>query len=605
MSPLNTYTALLLITSLTSASLLEQNRIVNGRPLGRARRQDLAGLPSWTSPDFCSETGQIKDMASLMVHPPPSKTLDYSSLCSEVLRPTNVVSVTSTLTGDSVITMTSTATVSFSTTTSEYSHSTTTALCARPSPSQRCGIPALGFSQNLLYYKNGLSGIECHELCLRDKECKSFQVVPQDNGYLKYSRCNVYRTKVDGFVSETGDGEAMFWDRGCEGLLGPGCARKVQKQKRDQDDSNCCRLERLPSASPGQESDDIKVSQQGSADLDSGDQALPLSVDEGIRVKRDDASGVAVQGALPLESGEEIRVERYESPDATIEDKLPVKIDEGIRVEWNEVPEVIAEDLLPSNIDESIRVEKRASSLEHRIEDTYKIPLNDQEESEEAARNGYILSDLNNDEVRPMKRDLPARTSPRSAKWYKIPMPGEEELHLPAPFRTGEKAGAVPGPGKRNSPSRPARTPSPRVPSWYKIPVPETEDTYRLPQAEPDSEVIRVEKREEGPADPLITPAPELPFLGAENELSEPDHDQGIRVEKRAVWTTPDFLKTFFPLFITLACSCLISSAAPLITSSVTEVVQTWNYTTTTSTKSEVYKFTEHPSWSTVYRTVG
>lgn len=43
--------------------------------------------------------------------------------------------------------------------------------------------------------------------------------MPQDNGFLKYNRCNIYRTQVDGYVSETGDGEALFWDRGCVGLL--------------------------------------------------------------------------------------------------------------------------------------------------------------------------------------------------------------------------------------------------------------------------------------------------------------------------------------------------------------------------------------------------
>ncbi|KAG4429091.1 hypothetical protein IFR05_015430, partial [Cadophora sp. M221] len=122
MSPLNTFTAVLLIASLSlsSATFLPQNRILNGRPLGRARRQDLAALPSWTSPDFCYETGQVRDMASLMVHPPPSKTLDYASLCSEVLRPTKFISTTSTFTGDSDITVTSTATVSFSTTASDF-----------------------------------------------------------------------------------------------------------------------------------------------------------------------------------------------------------------------------------------------------------------------------------------------------------------------------------------------------------------------------------------------------------------------------------------------------------------------------------------------------
>ncbi len=43
--------------------------------------------------------------------------------------------------------------------------------------------------------------------------------MPQDNGYVKFSRRNVYSTNINGHVSETGDGEAVFWDRGCQDLL--------------------------------------------------------------------------------------------------------------------------------------------------------------------------------------------------------------------------------------------------------------------------------------------------------------------------------------------------------------------------------------------------
>lgn len=37
---------------------------------------------------------------------------------------------------------------------------------------------------------------------------------------LRYDRCNIYRTPVDGNVSEVGDRDGpMFWDRGCGELL--------------------------------------------------------------------------------------------------------------------------------------------------------------------------------------------------------------------------------------------------------------------------------------------------------------------------------------------------------------------------------------------------
>ncbi|KAK0103261.1 hypothetical protein ONS95_005295 [Cadophora gregata] len=129
---------------------------------------------------------------------------------------------------------------------------------------------------------------------------------------------------------------------------------------------------------------------------------------------------------------------------------------------------------------------------------------------------------------------------------------------------------------------------------------------------------VEVEKRDlskEQQADPLITPGPSFQLsspgrqqtdyksLDGGMDAGANDHN-AIRVQKRETWTTPDYLTSIFPLFITLACSCLVSSAAPGVTSSVTEVREMWSFESTTSTKSEVYRFTEHPSWSTVYRTV-
>lgn len=39
-------------------------------------------------------------------------------------------------------------------------------------------------------------------------------------GGLRYNRCNVYKTPVDGNVSEVGYSDGpMFWDRGCGELL--------------------------------------------------------------------------------------------------------------------------------------------------------------------------------------------------------------------------------------------------------------------------------------------------------------------------------------------------------------------------------------------------
>ena len=283
----------------------------------------------------------------------------------------------------------------------------------------------------------------------------------------------------------------------------------------------------MPNVRPEKEESGLVSEKQEAPPVDSGDERSALDVDESIRVERAESLEVTVEGALPLEAGEEIRVEKRSRP--------------------------------------------------------YRLPLpgSDDESPEDAERNGHIVSlptedsdrlvaAVNDQEVRPMRRDSPSRTIPRGAKWYKISIPeAEEDTQLAQQVR----------PERRDSPSRPARTPSPRISPWYKISAPEAEETQQLDLPESDNETIRVERRVEegGPADPLITPAPELPVSVYEEEL---DAEKGIRVEKRAAWTTPDFLTSFFPLFITLACSCLISSAAPVVTSSVTEMRQTWNYTT-------------------------
>lgn len=293
--------------------------------------------------------------------------------------------------------------------------------------------------------------------------------------------------------------------------------------------------------------------QQDSPALGSGTEGSSVELDDEIRVERDEEGDEMVQEALPIDSDEIIGIERAAGLDVVGEEVLPLKTSEEIRVEKRSRPYRLP---LPASDDES---------SEEAEKNDYKIPFPNKDSSNK-------LAAVNVEDVRPMRRDLPSRTIPRGVNWYKIPVP-EEQGHS-----------AKPGPGKRNSPSRPARTPSPRIPSWYKIPIAEGDTTYKLPikeikaedtkqLSEPNSETIRAERRDEAPVNPLITPAPEIPVSGDGGKL---DTETGIR----PAWTTPDFLTSFFPLFITLACSCLISSAAPVVTSSVTEVTQLWNYTT-------------------------
>ncbi|CZR65837.1 uncharacterized protein PAC_15737 [Phialocephala subalpina] len=197
-------------------------------PLLLAARQNPTAL-TWTKPNFCTATtasGDFRNIFTMLQHPPQVSTLaaqsfDYSAFCSAVVQSTTIAWAQTTFSGVKTDTVTSTKTTSLSTTAVDNSIATTTALCPIPSPSMSCNISANGYYQNMLTY-DFLPHAECHQLCLKNSDCRSFQVVPQDNGVLE--RCNLYNVSVAGNVDTNFRTTAVFWDRGCGDLLPTGCS---------------------------------------------------------------------------------------------------------------------------------------------------------------------------------------------------------------------------------------------------------------------------------------------------------------------------------------------------------------------------------------------
>lgn len=264
------------------------------------------------------------------------------------------------------------------------------------------------------------------------------------------------------------------------------------------------------------------------------------------------------------EETQDIRIERQELRPVPDWDNLSeglLPTDEAVKIERRDSPRLLAvgsgEGRLPIVDEQNIRIERREVN-------GYKLPLPGQETPEEATRNGYKLP------------------VPEGDDGYKLPISEGEDAPDGQNIRIEKRRGYVP--------SRSARTAAPqarpRGKNGYKLPLAEgEEDIPHLPSptendrfSELEGQNIRIERRNDSPPDPLITLAPTLPPQ-IETEVELEVEGQNIRIQRRE-YTTPDFLATYFPLFVTFACSCLVTSAAPEVTRAVTEVVQTWSYTT-------------------------
>lgn len=135
-----------------------------------------------------------------------------SSFCSSYIRPTATVSVTVSVPTTAIVT--EFATTSTTTTTTAIVTGTSTVTCAaEPTAPTTCGVEAFGFGSFLISSEPNVDPIDCHEKCLADVNCKSFQV--QSGGGF----CNTFNAVTAGNVQPAPGSGFTFYDRDCSDLL--------------------------------------------------------------------------------------------------------------------------------------------------------------------------------------------------------------------------------------------------------------------------------------------------------------------------------------------------------------------------------------------------
>ncbi|TVY71418.1 hypothetical protein LSUE1_G007361 [Lachnellula suecica] len=154
-----------------------------------------------------------------MGYPGRSASFDGSAFCSAYLQPVTYIDTYATTSVSSTYTVVTRTTTFTTATTTDIRVSTATALCPTPSASMTCGAYGLGNSNNLIANYEPLNPEDCHQLCLHNTTCKSFQVV-NDNGY---TRCNLYNSPAAGIIFNDPSKLATFYDRDCGDFLPTGC----------------------------------------------------------------------------------------------------------------------------------------------------------------------------------------------------------------------------------------------------------------------------------------------------------------------------------------------------------------------------------------------
>lgn len=169
-----------------------------------------------------------------------TRSVEASSFCSTYLQPT--VSLLSTATYNYTTTITDTITTTATTSTfgntyvelrlcstpphfTDLVHpfrvGTTTELCVPPTPtaSLTCGYQAAGYVYNLLSSTAPVDNVTCHENCLQNPKCLSFQVEGPDAFGDNLYYCNLFNVSVAGNVIHMPFDNWTMYDRDCSGLL--------------------------------------------------------------------------------------------------------------------------------------------------------------------------------------------------------------------------------------------------------------------------------------------------------------------------------------------------------------------------------------------------
>jgi hypothetical protein len=86
-------------------------------------------------------------------------------------------------------------------------------VCPSPVAGQICGQKGWGYATNNIYSASSLDPITCHQLCLKNADCKSFQVVSNSTDT---QLCNLYNTDSNSTNVIVGDASPfLFFDKNC------------------------------------------------------------------------------------------------------------------------------------------------------------------------------------------------------------------------------------------------------------------------------------------------------------------------------------------------------------------------------------------------------
>jgi hypothetical protein len=127
----------------------------------------------------------------------PDPNFDYLSFCSAYNQPTKTVTSTSYYaTTITVSGQTATVTATSTSTKTVAGGGTGIATCPIPAPSMICGQGGWGYATNNIYSGSGIDPVACHELCLANAACQSFQVETSSN--TTPQTCNLYKVDPSG-----------------------------------------------------------------------------------------------------------------------------------------------------------------------------------------------------------------------------------------------------------------------------------------------------------------------------------------------------------------------------------------------------------------------
>ncbi|KAH7354710.1 hypothetical protein BKA65DRAFT_581153 [Rhexocercosporidium sp. MPI-PUGE-AT-0058] len=98
----------------------------------------------------------------------------------------------------------------------------TGSLCPTAVSGQSCGVAGWGYAENNLYSGSPIDAASCHQLCLANPNCKSFQT--QDSSY-ESPQCNLYKVDSSGNNTIPGAAPYLFYDRGCPDYAPATCTK--------------------------------------------------------------------------------------------------------------------------------------------------------------------------------------------------------------------------------------------------------------------------------------------------------------------------------------------------------------------------------------------